>query len=450
MTLQDELSKQLPQYSKFKLFHIQTKPTYIKSPIHFQPLKLEQVQTIKIRHLIQLIDEDDLIVLGIEIYIYIQMFGDRVEQTIFISKCDTVGLTKLKFKVNDVIQVIINWLINYNLYDYKIKVKSGGKVYKPIDRNDKNNDNDTIIAIKKLITKLNSNPQFLQTLPYYNDNNNSTKISNDQQKNLLTLPLKQTIKLCLFTKAANQYLYPYSSKNSFKHIINGIQLLKWWLKTIDKTFTNWNCRLLIPGSDDLSTQKFLNDLNINQWKIGNIYGDNNDKELAIHSIPVYPDDPKGRFLEHLIVENRYHKLTINQFYHELGFRQEFRLGNLVGLIGCKSNEIDIIPPVNKEQQISSAAVILTIHQYKQLVNNLIKAESFTNKNDIQNLIREKIPNYLERLGNEDMIYHEIIGNKVETVVSTTTKVTPQVINTLTVKRKAPTDLTNLIKKKKKK
>ncbi|KAF6005878.1 hypothetical protein HII12_005454 [Brettanomyces bruxellensis] len=73
-----------------------------------------------------------------------------------------------------------------------------------------------------------------------------------------------------------------------------------------------------------------------EWKIGDIYTDkSNLHDAAVYHIPLLPDDPKGRFLEHLVVENRIKKVRMKQFWTELSVRQEFRLGITVGLIGIE-------------------------------------------------------------------------------------------------------------------
>ncbi|KAK6197873.1 regulator of Ty1 transposition [Scheffersomyces amazonensis] len=451
-SLKDLLGSQLPKECKFKLLHIQTRPTYIKSPIHLEKTEASKVDTVKIRHLIQLIDSEDLIVFGIEIYVYLLIndVSNTVHQIIFVSKCDTVGLVKHEgVKIGELVKVILQWLIEYNINDYGIKKRKEKKIHTHVSIEGNSDDNDTIISIKKLIHKLQSTPNYYSSLPYYNSKP-STRPT--KPSHLRILPTRQIIRVCLFTKAADQYIYPYSSKNPHKHIINGAQLLKWWLRTIDKTLTaGWDCKLMIPGSDETSSRKFLTDL-AKSWSLGHVYKKHSDNsDTAIYCIPVYPDDPKGRFLEHLIVENRYQRMTVGQFYQELGFRQEFRLGNVVGLIGCQSQTMNISPSTNFNEN-EDERIVMTIHQYKQLVNNVIKGESFTKKSDIQNLVVDKIPIFIHTKLSKDedsVIYQEIEGNRINIEVPKVEKTAqPVVVNTLSVKRKAPTDLTNLVRRKK--
>ena len=290
----------------------------------------------------------------------------------------------------------------------------------------------------------------------------------------LILPPVQHLKLCLFTKTSKQYIFPKSYKNAHKHMINGQQLLRWWIDVIGLSISNdndaWKCKLLIPGSDRVSTQKFIEQKA--NWSIGHIFEDGK----AVYRIPLFPDDPKGRFLEHLIVENRYRVVDVNGFYEELGFRQEFRLSDLVGLIGCEttksaigdsvdsssSTSIDSAQPTitgtgsstnsathsatsptkpstsTSKSHTTTHITPCTLSQYKQVLN-ILKNANYSLSEDIKSANKAVTTIF-------PSCYIKIIGKKAKSDLKTRSISTPRV-NTLTVKRK-PNDLNSLVRKKK--
>ncbi|GAV29118.1 hypothetical protein PMKS-002598 [Pichia membranifaciens] len=141
-------------------------------------------------------------------------------------------------------------------------------------------------------------------------------------------------RLVLFTRSEGQYLFPESMKNPGKHVLDGRALLKWWLKNVDSIAESWSgCAkyLNILNSESRDIMRYFPSTN---WKIGNVYdSEGNTHEPAIYNIPLLPDDPKGRFLEHLVVEGRAKKVENEQYWQELAIRQEFSFGAVVGLIG---------------------------------------------------------------------------------------------------------------------
>ena len=68
------------------------------------------------------------------------------------------------------------------------------------------------------------------------------------------------------------------------------------------------------------------------WKEGDIFM-GSPQDIAVYKIPVFPDDPKSRFLEHLVEESRAKTTRLSAFWTELQARQEFRLGVTVSVIG---------------------------------------------------------------------------------------------------------------------
>ncbi|CAI5755494.1 unnamed protein product [Candida verbasci] len=396
-----DLSNLLPANQNFKLLYIQSKPTYIKSPIYAN----KHIDTVKIRHFFLLL-QNDIIVMALEIFSYLQI-GTEVTQFIFISKCDTVGLIKLNFKLSSIIEYLINYVINYNLANYKIKNK---KVKKPSDPN----------TLDSIINKL----QFNKYVPYYNE------IKQEKVEEFRTLPNSQNVKICLFTRSAPQYIFPESSVNEFKHLITGQSLLRWWIKIINGVSPNFTKKLLIPGTDINSTYKFIN----SSWQIGHIFNDG----LACYNIPIFPDDPKGRFIEHLIVGNRYSHVDVSQFYCELESRQEFRIGDCVGLIGAEKDDIKIGGE-------GGDGIVVSLHDYKSFMK-LIKSVYYNKLINVENMSTVDIPKFFENIG----IAFDYLKFKGSMEMKIEEKVIDKpVVNNLVVKRKT-NDLTGMIRKKKNK
>lgn len=355
--LVDDISEILPNNHQFRLLFIKAEPKQCNPIIkhHSQHSNFEKsIESIKLKYFFLLIDvKYEVIVFGLEVYKYLEISSERSIQYLFVSKIDTTGLLDTKLNVGNLVTKILEFLIDSSLHEttikYRLKIKTSS----------------TMKKINKLIDRPMSNYK------------------------TIALPPLTKFKLSLFTKSSNQYFFPESSKNKHKHLIDGDQLLKWWIKTIDPIeFTAK--KLLIPGS--LSGSQYL----LPGWTRGSIFGKD---EKCVYNIPNFPDDPKTRFLEFLIIENRY-KSNLSQFYEELGFRQEFRLGNVVGIIGC---ELDW-KPVNDKVGDDFQPIVLTNKQYKKLMK-LIKYEDFSIMDDIKLLTNLKLPFFLK-------LYNKEINNTV--------------------------------------
>lgn len=446
MSLDTLLAQHLPKDEHFKYIYIQSKPTYIKSPINIPkstPASTqERPDTVKIRHFFSLIDQD-VIVLGIEVFTYLQIYPTCIDQYIYVSKCDTTGLKKLKFRVGDVVREVLRYIVDYDVERYRIKDKKPVeqlgevKLEKSNESGDGGYTNSTVALIDKLQRKLTTDPSHFGTLPYYNNNTPHPKTSgsNFQYRKLPTTQINCHI--CLFTKTAPQYIFPNSSKNKYKHLGNGQVLLKWWLRIIESVCGDqWPVKkLIIPGSDTVAMRKFIDPLS--QWSIGHIFSadgsDSNHESneanaklnLAVYNIPLFPDDPKGRFLEHLIVENRYFNVSVDRFYQELGFRQEFRLGDCVGLIGCSKSyttaeqHVSEATVVDEESVVKDSndahtkdVIVVSIHHYKQFINNVIKLINFDKLIDVEYLTQLQIPSFFkETIGMDEFEYGGVAGEK---------------------------------------
>ncbi|ODV77211.1 regulator of Ty1 transposition [Suhomyces tanzawaensis NRRL Y-17324] len=451
--LKASLAQQLPKNAKFNLFYVQSKPAYVKPLVNVRKSLEERPSTIKIRHFFNLIDAaKDVIVFGIEIVVYLTFQGAKLEQNVFVSKCDTVGLFNHNVRIGPVVKVLLDWVILFDLRHYNLKTRKEMKKEStdsltPSSKEYNIFKTDTLVYLEKISEKLASGPEYYSSIKYYNKSTPHKKESSDSKS--LVLPPHQTIKISLFAKAAQQYLFPSSFKNKNKHVVNGVKLLEWWLRVIDQNLSGKpgaQCKLLIPGLAEQPTSKFLTNLS-NSWTVGHIF---NASNLAIYNIPLFPDDPKGRFLEHLIVENNYQKMENDRFYEELGCRQEFRLGDVVGLIGA---QIDGVPILKNEPNEEIVRNIISIRDYKQLVN-LLKSEHYNIESDVRELVISKIPEFCNNKNFEHEEYIELTGTK-EFVAQQKSDSNP-VVNTLTVRKRSKgsevpkvNNLTNLVKRKKK-
>jgi regulator of Ty1 transposition protein 109 len=157
------------------------------------------------------------------------------------------------------------------------------------------------------------------------------------------------LRICLFAKSDRQYLFPLSSENPKKHVLPDAMLVKWWLRTLDPLHDEFNsirkAKLQIPGSDTTAIEAFFPKESNMPWQVGDIFwedieNNNKTKKGAVFCIPRFPDDPKGRFLDYLVLEKRAKKTSREQFFLELQSRQEFRLGSVVGIIGMEGNVKD--------------------------------------------------------------------------------------------------------------
>lgn len=428
-TLLEEISSQILASSSIKLLYLTTQPIEIR-PLTPIPKTQPRIPTIKIRHFFNVVDAStDITIFGIEILVYLNIYPTHVDHYIFVSKCDTVGKVKPNFRVGDIVQCFLRYVASIDLNTYRIhkpkEIKQKAQVTTDLAKEYDIYQTDTHVRLNQIIENL-------QDLNYYRSikekgtyERSVENVDDKDDSKLVSIPPVQHQKLCLFTKTSKQYLFPKSYKNQYKHMVNGQQLLKWWVDVIVKATKDqgWLCRLLIPGSDPISTQKFISQKP--QWTIGHIF----DEGQAVYRIPLFPDDPKGRFLEHLIVENRYKQVDVNGFYQELGYRQEFRLSDLVGLIGCENT--------TTSHKHTAASAPCTLAEYKQVLTTL-KNANYSLTEDIK-AANNAVSSIVQT---EYIIIH---GKKEKPVKAEALKAEP--VNMLTVKRK-PNDLNGLVRKKK--
>lgn len=398
------------------------------------------LRTIKIKNCLLVIDGHGLILFGIEIFTYLTLSPESslIRRQFFVNKVDTTGLATTPIKVAELVSVYIKYLYDINPNSQLHTVKLVTEKPPPPPHSE---DNETLNALATILQNLRRSSDYFKSISYYNKGSPSDLAHHNYSDLVPDGDLAYSTSLSLFTRAADDYLFPLSHKNVAKHLIDGNKLLIWWLKLIDSLPLTWDsCRVTIPGAEPSAIAKYL--LHVSpQWQVGNIFNDLYPSSLAIYNIPVFPDDPKGRFLEHLVVENRYKTVDVDQFWEELGYRQEFRLGNVVGIIGCQLN--DTPPSPTKWEN----PIQLTPKVYKSLVN-LIKGEDFSVQSDVASLTRTAIPQFFQKLGISNY-YVTIEGKKSESLDK---KPTITTVNSLPVKRKTDVtgevnNLTSLIKRK---
>lgn len=131
-------------------------------------------------------------------------------------------------------------------------------------------------------------------------------------------------RLCLFARAQSQYIFLGSAENPGKHILDDYGLIKWWMRIFDRIDGCSPPMVIVPGLSDAEMKRLLPS---SRWNIG--HGYDNDA-LAREIIPYFPDDPKARFLDEIIIEDR--PVNIQEFWDTMAFRQECSLGRLTGFL----------------------------------------------------------------------------------------------------------------------
>ncbi len=172
--------------------------------------------------------------------------------------------------------------------------------------------------------------------------------------------------LSLFARAQGQYLFPGSSDNSDKHVLDDRGLIRWWCRVlhpllethkdlpvtipnIEKTWDSVRGYLKVPGLDEHDIKSYLprarEPLVSASWTVGHPLHNLSEYNAVPPRclIPRFPDDPKSRFLDELddelsisqgkAVSGEWRSVkTLDQFWEMMAFRQECSAGRLVGFI----------------------------------------------------------------------------------------------------------------------
>ncbi|CDO94731.1 unnamed protein product [Kluyveromyces dobzhanskii CBS 2104] len=357
MTLEIYLQGSLPIDNEFEIINLQSIPRET-SPIVFHRSEAgdkcqRKVTTIKTQHFITLCYKEK-VVFAIEIVVFFTLssdIGTPAEKLLFVSKADTNGYCDCRLDIGRVTKSIISYVLSISPDHYLNKVK-------PLKRTISSNVNiiKRSTSVRKALNilgkrRLDSKGRSLKAA-----------ISERELYASFPTPLEIVTKISLFTRAEPQYLFSNSSRNAKKHVLTGEKLLKWWLKIIDQvvveSFSDGTMATLqIPGEEKRLISNYLRNTVHRNWSVGDIFS-KSPQDIALYKIPLFPDDPKGRFLDQLINDGRIYKVNVFTFWTELQARQEFRLGSTVSVIGVSgkyigtSNEprqFDIVVPFSKKR-----------------------------------------------------------------------------------------------------
>lgn len=321
-SLESLLSRVLPENKKFELLHLQSPPK--ESHSVFVQQRSDCTQTVvKVQHFFGL-GADEKIFYSLELFVYLTIESSKaIEKLIFVSKADTNGYCDEKISVKDITTAILDYIVTLDPSHYLSKeIKVSG----------------TSPGCGPSITRCTTTKRALKILKARHDSKKGNSCPNRGFfRNIESKDPDWTCKICLFTRSEPQYLFSESSRNPKKHILSGEQLLRWWLSVIDKILvrhfdSGTKATLQIPGEEESRTLRYLSNNKAPFWRVGDIFS-GKSSELAIFAIPVFPDDPKGRFLEQVVEENRAKKVRLSDFWVELQVQQEFRLGCTVSVIG---------------------------------------------------------------------------------------------------------------------
>ncbi|BAO38569.1 histone acetyltransferase RTT109 [Kluyveromyces marxianus DMKU3-1042] len=375
MTLEDCLKDSLPLGEEFEIFNLQSPPRET-SPIVFPEAggninkKNENIKTVKTQHFVALCHSQK-VVFAVEIVVYFTIYLNSsapTERLLFVSKADTNGYCSVKLNVGRIVRSIIAFILAIDPNHYLQKVKPGVR---------KLLASDHIIRrttpVRKALKILSE-----RKLDRYGIN---SKVHIPEHELYVKYPAATELitQISLFTRAEPQYLFSDSSKNPNKHILSGDKLLLWWLRIIDQVIVEsfddtTKATLQIPGEEKRIIANYLRRTKYKNWTVGDIFS-KDPQDIALYRIPLFPDDPKGRFLEHLASDGRIHKVTVSTFWTELQARQEFRLGSTVSVIGV-SGRYTGITNVLQPQDI---VVTMSKNEFKNLKNYITGEEYDTSE-----------------------------------------------------------------------
>lgn len=201
--------------------------------------------------------------------------------------------------------------------------------------------------------------------------------------------------LSLFARAQGQYLFPGSSDNKYKHVLDDRELIKWWCRVLNplvdtekdiqrrsaadtERWATVRGYLKVPGLDDHEIKSYLpraKETNDNtMWTIGHPLENISRHANAVPPrclVPRFPDDPKSRFLDELddelaisqgkAVSGEWKSVkTLEQFWEMMAFRQECSAGRLVGFIWVVFEPIAYPPLEDSELADSQTSTASTV------------------------------------------------------------------------------------------
>lgn len=345
-------------------------------PVVHKPRKSKPLLTVETTHNLVLFSPEKTPLLAIEVFTYLTIYKNSVEKLVYVSKADTTGLKGAEdVNVGGVVTEYLKHVCAVSIHSllenvtFSVEREKSG-VNRTLDQPSFVSETQFKLYVLQQQALGNAN------YAYYGKKKQIRALDHLSELGVDPTVLRKVrvqTKLVLFTRSEGQYLFPESMKNPGKHVLDGSQLLKWWLKNIDKVVLDWHiCEkyLNILNLDEREIERYFPSSN---WKVGNVYDDETNSSLpSIYNIPLLPDDPKGRFLEHLVVENRAKKVYAKRYWQELAIRQEFRFGATVGLIGvCGDVRTNVDQgDVNR----------ISVSNWKQF-NDLITSKDYHDKSD---------------------------------------------------------------------
>ncbi|KAF3994176.1 hypothetical protein FT663_00146 [Candidozyma haemuli var. vulneris] len=414
----------LPQ-GEYSLVHVRSRAFQTK-PL---AMSAHHPKTLKAKHFFLLVESSSRCpVLALEIYVYLTFENDSLKQHIFVPKADTSGLGDRRINVAAVVQVLLDRIIQTNPGSYLSEPVAWRKDETEKEKTQTSSPYPTVNILQTIAAKLKADPTALEKLPYYGKAHHTT--APDTAPPAATA----TTKVSLFTRSANAYIFPNSELNSGKHVADGNALFSWWVRILENTLRGpWRCMGDLPGAEAAAVNRYLPS---QRWTRGHIF---KEDAQAVREVPVFPDDPKGRFLEHLVVEGRYRSVTVKEFWEELGYRQEFRLGNVVGIIGCENGD-----SVSVDRSKPPPGTPVSHKQYKKIVD-FVKGEDYNAKTDIQAMTESGLPEVFSQCGVEyeplkvrgTSAPREVAAKKIAQVNTLTARKRPAVNNLTGLVRKAP-------------
>ncbi|KAK8029636.1 hypothetical protein PG993_010927 [Apiospora rasikravindrae] len=309
--LVQQLAQALPEHAKFAVHHLSTPPT-LTEPLNNPPAfptkegadasevrPRKPLKTYCEKHFLAVSIEhpeakEQLLVLALEVYIYTTSFST----IIFVSKADSTGYLNL------------------------LKLPQG-----------------TPSPIREVTTT------FISYL-----------VSQRRRKHIQCV-------INLFARAQSQYLFPGSIKNGGKHVLDDRGLVRWWCRVLNplleppsESTPEWeqvHGYLIVPGLEQYDTRLLLprTQKAKDNWTLSDplerispytsdpaTYGKNIPPRCLI---PMYPDDPKARFVDELeettpqrqrLTKGWPTPKTLDQFWELMSHRQECSSGRLTGFI----------------------------------------------------------------------------------------------------------------------
>lgn len=419
--LADKLSSALPKGHNFEVLHLQSPPNETH-PIVTKQNSRQDGTNVKTKHLFFLMHQEKVFY-GLEIYIYITKFRESdkpLERLLFVSKADTNGYCDIKVDIKLVTRQIMDFLLAIDPNYYLTEIIPAKRNYKRA-------------KVEKVITRGSSPEETLRILAErLKDNTSVDKVNIEKYyKHLGTETSPNVIeKICLFTRPADQYLFPDSAKNNKKHVLDGDGLLRWWASLVDQILVqNFDenttvAKIRIPGEDKYRVKRYTNQLKFPKWSNGDIF-DDNENSLAVFTVPMFPDDPKSRFIRDIVDENLTQKKTLRAFWTELQERQEFKLSVTVSVMGVTGNTLrsPMYKPDSKDVLRTKSK-----KQFKYL-KNYVTGEEY----DTEEGPQEAYTNVVDSLQRMNTELIKVTGTTDYKLKSNGPK--PLQINTLQVRRK---------------